>query len=98
MSDDLVYGLIMEMPPLSLVNRSELILSQQSICPADSKFLHWQARDEKDYGKIEDSLVTRLMFLAIHKHQHRPARSEAFNRLKSATNTLGNVTDKVGNL
>jgi len=96
-SDDLVYDLIMGMPPLSLVNRSELILSQQSICPADSKFLHWQARDEKEDGKVENSLVIRLMFLAIHEHQHRPARAEAFNRLKSTTDTLSNVTDKVSN-
>eukprot|EP00555_Chaetoceros_dichaeta_P011417 CAMPEP_0198259390 /NCGR_PEP_ID=MMETSP1447-20131203/8609_1 /TAXON_ID=420782 /ORGANISM="Chaetoceros dichaeta, Strain CCMP1751" /LENGTH=585 /DNA_ID=CAMNT_0043946779 /DNA_START=62 /DNA_END=1819 /DNA_ORIENTATION=- len=96
-SDDLVYDLIMGMPPLSLVNRSELILSQQSICPADSKFLHWQAGDEKEDGKIEDSLVYRLMFLAIHEHQHRPARAEAFNRLKITTDTLSNVTGKVGN-
>ena len=96
-SDDLVYDLIMGMPPLSLVKQSEVILSQQSICPADSKFLHWQARDEKEDGKIEDSLVYRLMFLAIHEHQHRPARAEAFNRLKSTTDSLSNVTGKVGN-
>jgi len=95
--DDLVSSLIMATSPLRFASESELILSQQSMCPTGSKFLHWQTQDEKEDMKIEDSLVTRLMYLAIHEHQHRPARTEASIRLKSTTNTLSNATDKVGN-
>lgn len=57
------------------------ILSQ-SICPAHSKFLRWQEQEFQavDSVVVSESLVIRLMYLALHRHQHEPARAEAIAR------------------
>ena len=112
MPDDLALSLIMDGSPLNSVDGSKHILSQQSFCPDRSKFLHWQQLQQptQEDGKkqevmIETSLVVRLMYLAMHEHQHKPARAEALARqqnaskqdLSSSETTSGGDMDGVGN-
>lgn len=60
----------------------DLIL-EQSICPKHSNFFKWNPNDENNQiSKVVGfSFVSRLMYLVLHEHQHRPARSEALARL-----------------
>ena len=43
--------------------------------------------------EVGDSLVSRLIYLAIHEHQHQPARQEALARLQRNANKR-NVDNK----
>jgi hypothetical protein len=79
MTSDFVKKLIFDAPTPSLLafNDSEHLLNL-SICPSDSNFVNSQPSNEPT--RYIASMAMRLMYLAIHEHQHKPARAEAIAR------------------
>lgn len=85
--ENLIYGASF----LSANNGSEHLL-KHTICPADSRFLHWHSLNEST--KHIATLTKRLIYLAIHEHQHKPAKAEALARglMMQKTNITINQT------
>lgn len=86
MTHEWVYNYILCNSPFS--NGSKDIL-RQTMAYEESDFVSW--RNSSDIEKM----AHRLVFLAIHQHQHKPARAEALARKSGIFNeTL--LTHKVG--
>jgi hypothetical protein len=66
------------------------ILSQQTLCPRDSKFFSWDWEKSHYEETIDSSFIVNLMYRAIHENQHKPARAEALARRKYPTKNVGN--------
>ena len=83
---EFVQNLILNVNPLDS-DGSRLILNQ-TLSLEGSKFRSWETitansiinSTAKDYDEKMLKLTYRLVFLAIHEHQHRPARTEAIAR------------------
>jgi len=54
------------------------VLAQQALCREGSRFRRWDGNATAEAtGESLPFLANRLMYLALHEHQHRPARAEA---------------------
>eukprot|EP00804_Cyclotella_cryptica_P011265 CCRYP_007761-RA/>CCRYP_007761-RA protein AED:0.11 eAED:0.11 QI:0/-1/0/1/-1/1/1/0/561 len=84
MTDDLVLKLITDnsFGPTGLKSNRLHVLSQQTLCPNNSKFLHWDWKGAHHERTVDASFVTSLMYGVIHDNQHKPARTEALARRK----------------
>jgi hypothetical protein len=95
LTHELVQSLIFNVSPLDTIDGSKDVL-EQSMCLETSNFLNWkndvlssksQISLENDQdglpysedGALQD-LAIRLIFIALHEHQHGPARAEAISR------------------
>lgn len=81
LTDDFVYKQILN-PTNLLAPEMFAHLSSQTICHAESTFRHfsnkdWDVRNEK----LVEEWTFRLIYMAIHHHQHEPATLEAQARL-----------------
>lgn len=97
MTDDLVLKLITDnsFGPAGLKSKRFHVLSQQALCPNNSKFLNWDWKGSDPGHTVDASFVTSLMYGVIHENQHKPARAEALARRKypshfSSVGTVGN--------
>jgi len=93
--------IIMDSSPLGSADGNKEVLSL-SLCPNNSNFWDWRTSSKKALEKNEmniKSLSVRLMFLAIHESQHRPARAEAmarYNENGSRSNFTSNFASNLG--
>lgn len=97
MTLDAVQSLVMDVSPLDTVDGSEHVLSQ-SICLKGSNLLTWEddldtsiststtttlsAEEEMMEEDVIKSVTFRLLYLALHDHQHKGARKEVLSRYR----------------
>ena len=69
----------------------ERILQQQSLCGKESPFSSFLVTDQEEEQRQIRRWTSRLLFLAVHLHQHGPALPEARQRNNSPCQQLARI-------
>ena len=83
LTTNILEGLLLESAPGNDAPFGIALL--QSVALQNSSFLTWK-EVSGDEARTADYDAHRLIYLALHEHQHRPARREAIQRIEMYKN------------